>query len=234
MNKETDDLVREFVAQGGDLRDWKGVYSIAPTQDAPIVREWAGDDGEVHREVTLARWDWDKPPSMPASRPLINARIEKLTGGMWAGPLASSRCVVPMIGYYEWTGTRSPKTPHFLHGDGLLAAAGLTWHMNVAGLRTRCFVVVTREARDASGDVHDRMPAFLTRDLWDEWLNPASLTVKGDVTASRTNREQLVGELTTASDVVAGTIREHVVDRRVSNSRTVDPLDPGLIEPVRD
>lgn len=40
------------MAQGGDLRDWKGVYSIAPTQDAPIVREWAGDDGEVHREST--------------------------------------------------------------------------------------------------------------------------------------------------------------------------------------
>lgn len=232
MNKETDDILQEFVAEGGDLRDWKGVYSIAPTQSAPIVREWAGSDGEVHREATLARWDWEKPPSMPQSRPLINARIEKLAAGSWVGPFSTSRCIVPMLGYYEWTGTKTPKTPHFLHGDDLLAAAGLTWHVNVDGERTRCFVVVTREARDASGEVHDRMPAFLTRDLWDEWLNPVSLTVKGDTGASRANREALLAELVSSSDIVAGTVREHIVDQRVNNSRTADPHDPGLIEPV--
>ncbi len=35
----------------------------------------------------------------------------------------------------------------------------------------------------------------------------------------------------TSSDV-ASTIREHIVDRKVSNSRTVDPTDPTLLEPV--
>lgn len=234
MNKETNEIITEFVAEGGDLRDWKGVYSIAPTQSAPIVREWAGPDGEIHREATLARWDWDKPPSMPQSRPLINARIEKLAAGSWAGPFSTSRCIVPMIGYYEWTGTKTPKTAHFLHGDGLLAAAGLTWHMNVGGERVRSFVVVTREARDASGDVHDRMPAFLTPDVWDEWLNPAPLSIKGDAGASRANREHLVGELVAASDTIAATVREHIVDRKVNNSRTVDPTDPTLIEPAQD
>lgn len=234
MNKETDDIIQEFVAQGGDLRDWQGVYSIAPTQDAPIVREWVGTDGVVHREATLARWDWEKPPRMPQNRPIFNARIEKLVAGSWSGAFSSSRCIVPMIGYYEWTGTRTPKTAHFLHGDGLLAAAGLSWHMPVDGEGVRCFVVVTREARDASGDVHDRMPAFLERDMWDEWLNPASLTVKGDASASRAHREHLLDELLTTSERVAGTIREHVVDSRVNNSRTVNPLDAGLITAVTE
>lgn len=232
MNKETDEIVREFVAHGGDLRDWKGVYSVAPTQDAPIVREWAGDNGEVHREATLARWDWEKPPSMPQSRPLINARVEKLAAGSWTGAFSTSRCIVPMVGYYEWTGKPGAKIPHFLHSDGLLAAAGLTWHIDVGDQRRRCFVVITREARDASGDVHDRMPAFLERDMWDHWLNPAPLTVKGDVSASRANREQLVADLVATSDRVAATVREHIVDRKVNNSRTVDPTDPTLIEPV--
>ena len=74
------------------------MYSIAPTQDAPIVREWAGSDGEVHREVTLARWDWEKPPKMSQSRPIFNARIEKLVSGSWAGAFSTSRCIVPMLG----------------------------------------------------------------------------------------------------------------------------------------
>ena len=51
-----------------------------------------------------------------------------------------------MRGYFEWTGEKGDKTPHFIHGDGILAAAGLTWSMEVQGEHVRCFVVVTREA----------------------------------------------------------------------------------------
>ncbi|QEA29825.1 hypothetical protein FGL91_15435 [Microbacterium sp. CBA3102] len=34
-----------------------------------------------------------------------------------------------------------------------------------------------------------------------------------------------------ASSDVASTIREHIVDRKVSSSRTADPTDPTLLEP---
>ncbi len=232
MNKETDQLVAEFVAQGGRPQDWRPAYSIAPTVTAPIVREWQ-DEGAVEREVTLARWDWPKPPNRPSGAPIINARIEKLPTGFWVGAFSNSRCIVPMIGYYEWTGEKGNKQPHFIHAedDALLAAAGLTWTTEIDGERRRVFVVVTREARDASGEVHDRMPAFLTRDLWDDWLTPASLTVDGDTAASKSNRLELLDELDASSSAIAATMRTHEVDRRVNNSRTVDPRDPGLITP---
>ena len=92
-------------------------------------------------------------------------------------------------------------------GDGandldMLAAAGLTWTTEIDGDRRRVFVVVTREARDASGEIHDRMPAFLTRDLWDDWLNPSSLTVDGDAAASKSNRLELLDELERARRIV--------------------------------
>ncbi|WP_302185019.1 hypothetical protein [Streptomyces sp. AC495_CC817] len=35
-----------------------------------------------------------------------------------------------------------------------------------------------------------------------------------------------------ASADVAVTIREHIVERKVNNSRTVDPTDPTLLAPV--
>lgn len=101
----------------------------------------------------------------------------KLAQGFWGPTLSAARCIVPMRGYFEWTGDKTPETPHFLRGKGLLSAAGLTWLMELPnGEKSRCFVVITREARDASGEVHDRMTAFLTPDTWDAWLTPEKLT----------------------------------------------------------
>lgn len=172
------------------------------------------------------RWDWQKPPPTPTGAPIINARIEKLATGFWAPAFTAARCVVPMRGYYEWTGTKGHKTPHFLHGedDSLLAAADLTWSMDIKGERVRCFVMVTREACDAGGEVHDRMPAFLTADAMDAWLGPVKL--------DRGGRENMLATLDGSSEAVASTIRQHVVDRRVNSVRAADPSDSSLIAPA--
>lgn len=61
----------------------------------------------------------------------------------------------------------------------------------------RCFVVVTREARDTGGEVHDRMPAFVTADTMDAWLEPVSL--------NQPRREDLLATLDSASAAVAST-----------------------------
>ena len=181
------------------------------------------DRGEG-RGLGLVRWDWQKPPSRPVGAPIINARIEKLATGFWLPAFTASRCVVPMRGYFEWTGGKGDKTPHFLHHDAdqLLAAAGLTWSMDVKDVRLRCFVIVTREARDASGEVHDRMPVFLTTDAIDAWLEPAKL--------DRAGREEMLAIVRDSSTRVAGSIRQRVVDRRVNSVRTVNPHDATLIE----
>lgn len=100
----------------------------------------------------------------------------------------------------------------FIHSDDELAAAGLTWTADIAGEWRRMFVVVTREAGDAAGEMHDRMPAFLARDLWDSCLNPASLTVEGDAAASRAYRFQLLDELDASSTAIVATMRTHLVD----------------------
>lgn len=161
---------------------------------------------------------------MRPGAPLINARVEKLATGFWAPAFTAARCVVPMRGYFEWTGEKGAKIPHYLHGLGLLAAAGLTWSMDVRGEPTRCFVVVTREARDAGGEVHDRMPAFLTPEAMDAWLEPVKL--------DRGGRENMLAMLDGSSTAIASTIEQYVVDRKVNNSRTVDRDDPTVIAPA--
>ena len=54
MNKDTNDLITDFVAEGGDFRDWSTSYNIAPTQTIPVVIETAKGGSDVTRRLEPA------------------------------------------------------------------------------------------------------------------------------------------------------------------------------------
>ncbi|RFA11606.1 hypothetical protein B7R21_13010 [Subtercola boreus] len=234
MNKETDDLILEFIARGGRAEDWRPRYSVAPTDEAPIIREripqgdaddpTPGRSPSVERELELAAWGLKPAWSKPGGPQPINARLESVaTNGMFRTAFASHRCVVPMTGYYEWQQQADGKQPYFIHADvEVLAAAGLYSARRENDGWKVTFTIITREARDASGEVHDRMPVFLQPDLWTQWLDPARVTAP----------DALLHLLDRSSTSVARSITTYPVGRAVNNSRTLDPADPGLIEPV--
>ncbi|MFC5273029.1 SOS response-associated peptidase [Brachybacterium sacelli] len=223
-------LLHAYTATSDDrAAEWEPTYSIAPRTKAPVVREFVDDDGEMHRVLELARWglhpSWakDKGP-----RP-INARLETIaTNGMFRGPFSSGRAVVPMTGYYEWVAADDGKDPYFIHhpNGGLLHAAGLTAARKAEDGESWdiTFTIVTREARDAGGEVHDRMPVFLTDDALEEWLAPGKL--------EKDQKEPLLGLLEDVSTAIAGQLVTRPVDRQVNNVRTLDRSDPSLIEPL--
>ena len=68
------------------------------------------------------------------------------------------------------------------------------------------------------------MPAFLTPDAMDAWLEPANL--------DRGGRENMLALLDGSSTAAASTIEQYVVDRKVNNTRIVDPFDPTVVEPA--
>ena len=228
LDDHVDDLIQEFVAAGGDYRDWRPSYSIAPTDPVPIVRERVdGSTGEVRRTVDAAVWNFHPAFMREAKRPNFNARIETVaSNGLWKGAFASCRAIVPMRGYYEWTGEPGHKRAHFLHSadDSLLAAAGIYTARRIGEEWQVSTAVITRESRDASGELHDRMPVFLQRDVWDEFLSPERL--------DEAAKQDMVQLLTAESEKVSGTITSYEVDPRVNNSRAVDPDDPTLIRPL--
>ena len=224
---KVDEKIQEFVAEGGDYRDWRPSYSIAPTQVVPIVRERKNSDtGEVTRSVDAAVWNFHPSFMKDSKRPQFNTRIETVaTNGLWKGAFASSRCLVPMRGYYEWTGEPGSKQAWFLHGDApLLAAAGIYTARKVDDEWEVSMSIITREAKDASGEIHDRMPVFLEPDVWDEYLAPVKLDDAG--------KADMVALLTGESEKVASSISSYEVDRKVNNSRTANPDDATLIEPL--
>lgn len=229
MNDETNALIEEFVLQGNDFRDWAGSFSIAPTNVVPVVRERARSDGEIVRTVEPAVWDFHPSFMKDSKRPNFNARLETVaTNGLWKGAFRSSRCIVPMLGYYEWTahleGGKEVKQPHFIHGDGRLAAAGIATARKLGDDWEVSTAIITREARDASGEVHDRMPAFLTADVYDEWLQPGKLDAD--------QVDHMLELVAATSEAVASTITTYEVSRKINNSRTAEPGDATLIEPL--
>jgi putative SOS response-associated peptidase YedK len=161
----------------------------APTPTADPYDAASG----VRRELAVVRWglvpSWAKDPSI-GSR-MINARMETVAEKpAFRRAFAKRRCLLPADGYYEWytpehgpTGKNGKplKQPFYIHpaDGGVLAMAGLyeLWRDPMredgdpkAWLMTA--TVLTTTAEDAVGMIHDRMPLFVERERWGEWLDP--------------------------------------------------------------
>ncbi|TFB61829.1 SOS response-associated peptidase [Cryobacterium sp. Hz7] len=218
----TDELLSLFDATGANTADWKPSYSVAPTDSAPIVREWIHDE-TVQRDVDLASWGLKPGWAKPGGPAPINARLESVaSNGMFRSAFASQRCLVPMSGYYEWQQMDDGKQPFFIHGaSDVLAAAGLYAARQEDDVWKISFTIITRAARDASGEIHDRMPVFLKPNVWDRWLSPAKIS----------DTEEALSMLDRSSVAVAKTVAAYPVSRTVNNVRTLDSEDQGLIEP---
>ena len=219
----TDELLSVFDATGDNAADWKPSYSVAPTDPAPIVREWIHDE-TMQRDLELASWGLKPGWAKPGGPAPINARLESVaSNGMFRSAFASQRCLVPMAGYYEWQQMDDGKQPYFIHSDGdVLAAAGLYAARQEGDVWKISFAIITRAARDASGEIHDRMPVFLTPDVWEQWLRPEKIT----------DKEEDLSMLDRSSIAIAKTVTAYPVARRVNYVRTLNREDPGLIEPA--
>lgn len=224
-------LVGELDLDGADPDfEWPQIYSVAPRTRAPVIRDRLIDDQRV-REAFLPTWglrpSWAKEKG---PRP-INARLEGVaTNGMFRSAFASGRIAVLMTGYYEWQEAledgKKVKNPSYVHspGDELLLAAGLlAFHRDTGDEEWQTtFTIITRTGEDAAGEVHDRMPVFLTPAAWDTWLTPEKI--------AKDQASDLLDLLDIESRTVAATLRTRPVSRAVNNVRTLNRHDPSLIE----
>ena len=197
----------------------------------------AGEPPETPvRELRVVRWGlvpfWAKDVKI-GSR-LINARAETVsTKPAFRRAFARRRCLLPADGFYEWQapgdgpvrdGPRGRKQPYFIHrGDGgVLAFAGLyeLWRDPdapdsdpAAWLWTAA--IITTEAPDDLGRIHDRTPMVIEPGRWADWLDPG-----------QTDEATLRGLLAPA---VSGALSSYPVSTEVN---AVSHNGPGLIEPL--
>lgn len=155
-------------------------YNVAPTDLVPGVVD-RDRDGEVTRKLVPLRWglvpSWAKAPTST----MINARVETVTQKPAYRKAASARrCLLPALGYYEWRSekpagaTKAFKQPYFLRpDDGLFVMAGLYEFWKGPEGWVSSTTIITTEATDELGWVHDRMPMTVPRDAWNDWLDPS-------------------------------------------------------------
>jgi putative SOS response-associated peptidase YedK len=167
-------IEEHFDSVSGD-EDWSPRYNVAPTQPVPIIRQHPKDP---RRELSLVRWGlipWWAKDSSGAAR-MINARAETAaTLPAFRDALKSRRCLVPADGFYEWKRAGKARHPYcFEVNDGeLFAFAGLwdRWK-DPSGKTIETCSILTTTPNAVTSTVHDRMPAILTRDAYDLWLDP--------------------------------------------------------------
>lgn len=171
--RDAGQLALELGVDPESLRDYRPRYNVAPTDQHWIVRVKRED-----RELLAATWglvnSWAKDKKRAAAQ--INARAETLaTRPAFKEAFKERRCIVPADGFFEWVGPKTARQPIWFHrGDGgLILFAGLYeyWPSGPEQFE-RTFTIVTTDANDIVGRVHDRMPVILDEERADAWMLP--------------------------------------------------------------
>ncbi len=227
-----------------DVQSLAPRWNVAPSEPVAAVVERPDEaNGGAVRKLYAPRWglvpSWSRDP---ASGPrMINARAETVAEKpAFRRAFARRRCLIPADGYYEWYSlTHDDGSPLLRHGRPVkqpfwvhpLARPGEPQLMVMAGIyefwrdRTRpdddpgpwlttCSIITTN-ATDSLGMIHDRMPMQVLRADWDAWLDP-------HLTDPEAAHDLLHAP---ASDEMSA----HAVSTRVNSVRNDGP---DLIEPV--
>lgn len=97
-----------------DIPEINPAYNVAPTQLAPIIRL---RDESDDLELAFARWDlvprWWKKPLSEKKFSTFNAKSEDVAEKpTFRAAFKDRPCLLPMSGYYEWTGKKGLKQAH--------------------------------------------------------------------------------------------------------------------------
>ncbi len=176
-------------------------YNVAPTDPVVAVTARDADVG-----VEVATWGFPGP----GGKSVFNARVEAAaTRPLWAPHWGRDHAVVPVAGFYEWTGRGAARTPFFIRrtDDAPLLLAGL-----VGGPPDAPTVaLLTCPPNRFMASLHDRMPVVLEPGDVEAWLHRE----RGWEALARPAPEVLDG---------------YAVGKEVGDSRAEGP---GLVAPVR-
>ena len=129
---------------------------IWPTDTAPVLRQAEGG-------LELVQLRWGFPPGRPKAGPVINFRSE-------GRRFPYGRCLVPASHFFEFTGTKSPKSKwRFTKtGEAWFCFAGL-WRPATDSVPESFTLLTTAPGPDVA-PIHDRQMVVLERADWLDWL----------------------------------------------------------------
>lgn len=175
------ELLRSFATvDRGDVEPLDNTlprFNGSPGQDYPIIVQEPDMPGASFMRATwglIPRWVREARPKVKP----INAKAETVaTNGMFKHAYRSRRALMPIDGFYEWRATKGEKVKQpfaIAMKDGspfTLAAIWEKWRNPQTGLEDKTFAVVTSEANELVGEIHNRMPVIIAPEDRDRWLS---------------------------------------------------------------
>jgi len=175
LTVDPDELQQQFGLAAPPPADLHPRYNIAPSQAVAVIPNLE------ERRLELFQWglipSWAKDPKIGYK--MINARAETLAEKpSFRAALKRRRCLVVADGFYEWKKDGKAKQPIYLTlQDGRpFAFAGLweVWRSPKDELIKTC-TIITTEPNELVAEIHNRMPAILPPEAYDQWLTPGDL-----------------------------------------------------------
>ena len=170
------DIAQEFSTNSAPELSLPADWNIKPTNDVYIIKNQAI---EIASWGMIAHWSKSDDEAAKSQSSAINARSESVhEKPTFKSAFRSNRCLLPATGYYEWAselGKYKTKQPIYISRDDnkLLAFTGIfqSW-TSPSGRVIQSVAIITRQAVGQLALVHSRMPVFLPRDRWADWMNP--------------------------------------------------------------
>jgi putative SOS response-associated peptidase YedK len=154
-----------------EVPEFRPSADVRPTNVLPIIRL----DQATHRECALARWGlvphW--APDLKFGLKCFNARAETVaTAPSFRAAVKARRCLVPMNGFFEWSGPKTQRIKHRISitAEGLFALAGLWERWGHGDEIVETYTIITCAPSKVLAPIHNRMPVILADANYDGWL----------------------------------------------------------------
>lgn len=155
----------------------------------------------------------------------FNARAESIrTKPSFAKPFRSSRCIIPIKGFFEWQHTDTGKIPWYIYqtDEEIMSVAGLSdeWIENSTGEIINTFSIITTDANELLAIIHNskkRMPVILDKENERRWIS------------SVVSADEAFKLLQPCPSEI---LKAHTIGNLVNN-KTADRNTPEVIRPVQ-
>ena len=156
----------------GDLQspDIPVSYNIKPTQDIAMAYRRNGE-----MMTASARWwfvpHWHRGGVKDWKATTFNAKIETAhEKPAFRTAWRQSRCIIPTTGYYEWTGPKGKKQPHYITVEQNVPVFFFAGLYSTLGDGTQTTTILTQNAAPEIAELHHRMPVILPIEQIQDWL----------------------------------------------------------------
>lgn len=196
-------------------------YNVAPTTLQAAVTNLDTTGIKLLQWGLIPSWAKDRKVGYR----MINARVETVAEkSSFKHALRQRRCLIPMDGYYEWQTNGKHKQPYRIvaKDQALFTCAGLweEWRDPTSGEIVATYTIITLPANEGLAPIHDRMPAILSPQQEQLWLDN-ELTTSDHLSLISPYPEDLVKAYPVSDDV--GNVRNN-------HSGLIERVDP----PARD